>query len=269
MCGNMTILTTDHLTRQFGNFKAVDDLTLSVIERDNFGLLGPYGAGKTTSIKMIITLLPPSAGSASVGGFDVVRNSSEVRRLIGYVPQIISADGTLTGRENLMIFASLYDIPRRERKERIDEALAFMDLADVADNLVKTYSGGMIRRLEIAQSMLHHPKVLFLDEPTIGLDPVGRKIVWDHIEKLRSEYGTTIFLTTHYMEEADKLCTRVGIMSRGKLAAIGAPADLKASLNTENATLEDVFTHYTSGNLDSSESFRETFLTRRTATRLA
>ncbi|MGD0204048.1 MAG: ATP-binding cassette domain-containing protein [Candidatus Bathyarchaeia archaeon] len=264
----MPILTTEHLTRRFGQLTAVDDLTISVDEGEIFGLLGPNGAGKSTAIKMLTTLLPPTAGSASVGGFDVVHNASNVRRLIGYVPQLLSADGTLTGRENLMIFAKLYDIPKSERATRIDESLEFMELTDACDKLVKNYSGGMIRRLEIALSMLHRPKVLFLDEPTLGLDPVGRKAVWDHIQKLRADYGTTIFLTTHYMEEADNLCFRVAIMHLGKLAVIGTPTDLKASLNKENVTLDDVFVYYTGGELDKGESYRETTMTRRTARRL-
>jgi ABC-2 type transport system ATP-binding protein len=264
----MPILTTEHLTRRFKELTAVDDLTISVNQGEIFGLLGPNGAGKSTVIKMITTLLPPTNGSASVGGFDVVHNASNVRRLIGYVPQILSADGTLTGRENLMIFAKLYDIPKSERATRIEESLEFMGLTDACDKLVKNYSGGMIRRLEIAQSMLHRPKVLFLDEPTIGLDPVGRKAVWDHIQKLRADYGTTIFLTTHYMEEADKLCSRVAIMNLGKLAVIGAPADLKASLKGDNVTLDDVFINYTGGALDRGESYRETAKTRQTASRL-
>jgi ABC-2 type transport system ATP-binding protein len=264
----MAILTTEHLTRRFKELTAVDDLTISVDEGEIFGLLGPNGAGKSTVIKMITTLLPPTSGSASVGGFDVVHNASKVRRLIGYVPQILSADGTLTGRENLMIFAKLYDIPKSERTPRIDESLEFMGLTDASDKLVKNYSGGMIRRLEIAQAMLHHPKVLFLDEPTIGLDPVGRKAVWDHIQKLCADFDTTIFLTTHYMEEADKLCSRVAIMHLGKLAVIGVPADLKASLNKENVTLDDVFVYYTGGELESGGSYREASMTRQTARRL-
>jgi ABC-2 type transport system ATP-binding protein len=264
----MAILTTEHLTRRFKELTAVDDLTISVDEGEIFGLLGPNGAGKSTVIKMITTLLPPTSGSASVGGFDVVHNASKVRRLIGYVPQILSADGTLTGRENLMIFAKLYDIPKSERAPRIDESLEFMGLTDASGKLVKNYSGGMIRRLEIAQAMLHHPKVLFLDEPTIGLDPVGRKAVWDHIQKLCADFDTTIFLTTHYMEEADKLCSRVAIMHLGKLAVIGVPADLKASLNKENVTLDDVFVHYTGGELESGGSYREASMTRQTARRL-
>jgi ABC-2 type transport system ATP-binding protein len=264
----MSIIVTDKLTRSFGQMKAVDNLTLSVDEGEVFGLLGPNGAGKSTTIKMITTLLPPTSGCATVGGLDLAHNASKIRRLIGYVPQILSADGTLTGRENLVVFAKLYDIPKSERQKRIETSLEFMGLTDASNKLVKEYSGGMIRRLEIAQSMLHRPKILFLDEPTIGLDPVGRKAVWDHIQKLRSDYGMTIFVTTHYMEEADKLCSRVAIMHLGKLAVIGEPDHLKASLNIENATLEDVFTHYTGGALDKSEGYREASSTRQTARRL-
>jgi len=264
----MSVLSTEHLCRSFGELKAVDDFCISVEKKEVFGLLGPNGAGKTTVIKMITTLLPPSGGKASVGGFDITHEANSVRRLIGYVPQILSADGTLTGRENLMIFAKLYDIPKQERNTRIEESLKFMDLADASDKLVKNYSGGMIRRLEIAQSMLHRPRVLFLDEPTIGLDPVGRRAVWEHILRLRDEYGTTIFLTTHYMEEADSLCSRVAIMHLGKLVAIGPPAGLKASLGKENATLDDVFTYFTGHALESGGSFRDARSVRRTARRL-
>lgn len=264
----MAILTTEHLTRRFGELTAVDDLNISVEDGEIFGLLGPNGAGKSTAIKMIITLLPPTAGNACIGGFDLTHNPGRIRRLIGYVPQLLSADGTLTARENLSIFAKLYDIPKKERTKRIDDSLEFMGLMDACDKMVKNYSGGMIRRLEIAQSMLHRPKILFLDEPTIGLDPVGRKAVWDHIQKIQNDYGTTIFLTTHYMEEADKLCSRVAIMHLGKLAVIGSPAALKASLNDENATLDDVFVHYTGGTLERGEGYREASQTRRTARRL-
>ena len=261
----MPVLTTEHLTRRFGDFTAVDDLNLSVDGGEIFALLGPNGAGKTTTIKMLITLLPPTSGRATIGGLELSHSAREIRRIIGYVPQMLSADGSLTGRENLMIFAKLYDIPRGERERRIDELLKFMDLAEASDKLVKNYSGGMVRRLEIAQSMIHHPEILFLDEPTIGLDPVGRRAVWDFIEKLRLDFGTTIFLTTHYMEEADKLCSRVAIMHLGKLAIVGEPSALKASLNLADATLDNVFTHYTGGELDRGESFRETRMARRTA----
>ncbi|MCR4407838.1 MAG: ATP-binding cassette domain-containing protein [Anaerolineae bacterium] len=264
----MVILKTEALTRRFGPLTAVDALMISVEAGEVFGLLGPNGAGKTTTIKMLTTLLPPTEGSAQVAGFDIVRQAADVRRCIGYVPQLLSADGSLTGYENLLIFAKLYDIPRTGREERVREALAFMGLSDAADKLVRNYSGGMIRRLEIAQSMLHRPQVLFLDEPTIGLDPLARKLVWEYIEKLRTQYGTTIFLTTHLMEEADKLCSRVAIMHLGKIGALGTPAELKDSIGGNGATLDDVFIHYTSGTLESGGSYRETSRTRRTARRL-
>jgi ABC-2 type transport system ATP-binding protein len=192
-----------------------------------------------------------------------------VRRVIGYVPQLVSADGALTGYENLLIFAKLYGISRAERKQRIRDALDFMGLAEVSDKLVRNYSGGMIRRLEVAQSMLHKPKVLLLDEPTVGLDPIARKGVWGHIQRLCKDFGTTILLTTHYMEEADQLCDRVAIMHLGKVAAIGTPAELKASIGANGVTLEDVFVHYTGYELDSGGSYREVSRTRRTARRLA
>lgn len=264
----MSILETHSLTRRFGDLTAVDALTLSVDAGEVFGLLGPNGAGKTTTVKMLTTLLPPSAGSASVAGFDISRNAGDVRRVIGYVPQLISADGGLTGRENLTVFARLYDLPRREREQRVRDALAFMGLADAADKLVRDYSGGMIRRLEIAQSMLHRPRVLFLDEPTVGLDPAARRAVWDHIEHLRTQYGTTVVLTTHLMDEADSLCTRVAIMHLGKVAAIGSPEALCASVNGGHATLDDVFIHYSGGELETGGNYRETFRTRRVASRL-
>jgi ABC-2 type transport system ATP-binding protein len=264
----MTILETRALCRQFGALTAVDDLNLCIEPGEVFGLLGPNGAGKTTTIKMLTTLLPPTSGGASVAGFDIIRQSTAVRRVIGYVPQMISADGTLTGRENLMVFARLYDIPRREIDERVRTALEFMGLADSADKLVRGYSGGMIRRLEIAQSTLHRPPVLFLDEPTVGLDPNARHAVWEHIEELRRNFGMTILLTTHVMEEADSLCSRVAIMHHGKLVAMGTPSELKDSIGGKNKTLDDVFIHYTGDVLDSGGSYRETRQTRRTARRL-
>jgi ABC-2 type transport system ATP-binding protein len=262
------IIETKALTRSFGELIAVDAMTISVEPGETFGLLGPNGAGKTTAIKMLITLLPPTSGDASVAGYSILRRASEVRRMIGYVPQMLSTEGTLTGYENLLIFARLYDIPRRERKTRIGNALKFMGLEEDAGRLVRTYSGGMVRRLEIAQSILHRPPVLFLDEPTVGLDPLARKAVWEHIERLRNEYGTTIFMTTHLMEEADSMCDRVAIMHRGKVVVIGEPDDLKASIGREGATLEDVFIHYTGSELESGGSYRDVSRTRRTARRL-
>jgi ABC-2 type transport system ATP-binding protein len=191
-----------------------------------------------------------------------------VRRVIGYVPQLLSADGTLTGYENLLIFAKLYDLPGNEREERIRSSLEFMGLSDSANKMVREYSGGMIRRLEIAQSMLHRPHMLFLDEPTVGLDPGARRAVWDHLLQLRDQFGTTIFLTTHLMEEADDLCSRVAIMHLGNIAAIGTPEELKKSIGMQEATLDDVFIHYSGNKLDTGGSYRETSRTRRTARRL-
>lgn len=264
----MEIIVTDRLTRRFGQLTAVKELSMSVRAGEVFCLVGPNGAGKTTTIKMLITLLPPSAGKATIAGFDIVKQAAEVRRVIGYVPQVISADGSLTGYENLLVFAKLYDIPRPQRQQRVKEALEFMGLLEAAHSLVRNYSGGMIRRLEIAQSMLHRPKVLFMDEPTVGLDPVARRAVWDHIKRLRNEYGMTIFLTTHYMEEAESICDRVAIMNRGVVAAVGSPAELKSSIGKPDSTLDDVFTYYTGDTLESGGSYRDVLRVRRTARRL-
>ncbi len=264
----MAILEMQKLTRRFGKLTAVDSLTITVEPGEVFGLVGPNGAGKSTTLKILTTLLPPTSGSARVAGFDVTRQAADVRRVIGYVPQMLSADGTLTGYENLLIFAKLYDLPSAGREERVRNALAFMGLVDAADKLVREYSGGMIRRLEIAQSMLHEPSVLFLDEPTVGLDPVARKAVWERIEQLRNEFGTTILLTTHYMEEADSLCNRVAVMHRGKVAALGTPAELKQSIGGKGATLDDVFAHFAGVELESGGSYRETFRTRGVARRV-
>jgi ABC-2 type transport system ATP-binding protein len=262
------ILETQGLTRQFGKITAVDGLTISVEAGEVFGLLGPNGAGKSTAIKMLTTLLPPSSGRAKIAGFDLKSQAAEVRWRIGYVPQALSADDTLTGYENLLIFAKLYNIPRRERESRVRQALVFMGLQDVANRLVHQYSGGMIRRLEIAQSILHQPLVLFLDEPTVGLDPLARAAVWEQVRQLRDNYGTTIVLTTHFMEEADNLCSRVAIMHQGRVIAIGTPAELKASLGKSGATLDEVFIHYTGDQLALGGSYRDVSRTRRTARRL-
>jgi ABC-2 type transport system ATP-binding protein len=262
------MINTLQLTKRFGDFTAVDELSLDVPAGEVFGLLGPNGAGKTTTIKMLITLMAPTSGCATVNGLDVVKRAGDVRRTIGYVPQILSADGTLTGFENLMVFAKLYDVPRGERNQRVDDALQFMGLEDSAKSMVRNYSGGMIRRLEIAQAFVHHPRVLFLDEPTVGLDPVARQVVWERIEHLRRDYGTTILVTTHYMDEAEKLCQRVAVMNFGKVAVIGTPTELKASLGRADATLDDVFAHYTGGQLDTGGNWRDTQRMRRTVQRL-
>jgi len=264
----MAILETEELTRRFGALTAVNALTISVESGEMFGLLGPNGAGKTTVIKMLTTLLRPTSGKAWLAGFDIIRQAAGARRVIGYVPQALSVDGSLTGYENLLIFAKLYDIPHAKRESHIHEALGFMGLTDAGDKLVRQYSGGMIRRLEIAQSTLHRPRLLFLDEPTVGLDPLARKAVWEHIEQLRANYGTTIFMTTHYMEEADSLCTRVAIMHLGNVVAIGTPAHLKASAGRDTVTLDDVFIQYTGGAVESGGSYHETSTERRTAERL-
>ena len=256
------------LVRRYGDFTAVAGIDLDVRAGEVFGLLGPNGAGKTTTIKMLVTLLPPTAGTATVGGYSITNQAGDVRRLIGYVPQALSADGMLTGRENLMVFAKLYDVPRREQKTRVDDALAFMGLTEAAGRMVRTYSGGMVRRLEIAQTLIHRPRVLFLDEPTIGLDPVARRAVWRHLEALRVQYGTTLFVTTHYMEEADELCDRTAIMNRGKLVALDTPAALKAAVGVHEATLEDAFAHFTGASLESGGTYRDVRSVRRTAGRL-
>ncbi|MBD6614306.1 ATP-binding cassette domain-containing protein [Komarekiella sp. 'clone 1'] len=262
------ILETQGLTRRFGKVTAVEHLNISVEQSEVFGLLGPNGAGKSTVIKMLTTLLPLSSGKAILAGYDVTRQATAVRRVIGYVPQALSADGSLTGYENLLIFAKLYEIPWKRRDRHIHDMLAFMDLQDAANRLVRTYSGGMIRKLEIAQSILHQPRILFLDEPTVGLDPLARTQVWKLVQQLCADYGTTIFLTTHFLEEADSLCSRVAIMQQGKVITTGTPSDLKASLNQPNATLDDVFIYYTGDQLASGVSYRETARNRRAAQRL-
>jgi ABC-2 type transport system ATP-binding protein len=264
---DVAVIETTALTRRYDQLLAVDRLDLTVGAGRIFGLLGPNGAGKTTVIKMLTTLLPPSAGGARVAGFDVVREAREVRRRIGYVSQMLSADSGLTAVENLRLSAALYGIPRRERAARMDAALDFIGLAEAARQLVKTYSGGMIRRLELAQALLHEPAVLFLDEPTIGLDPLARRAVWERLLALKARGGTTILITTHDMEEADVLCDEVALMQRGVLAARGTPAELKRQVGPE-ATLDDVFAHFAGGSIDEGGTYRDVRRTRTTARRL-
>jgi ABC-2 type transport system ATP-binding protein len=256
------------LSRRFDRFVAVDALDLAVRRAAIFGLLGSNGAGKSTTIRMLTTLLPPTGGSARVAGYDVVGDPRAVRAHIGYVPQMVSADGELTARENLLIAAKLYGVPRHERDARITEALAFMGLADFTHVLVARFSGGMIRRLELAQAMLHRPRVLFLDEPTIGLDPVARRAVWDRIRELRDRYGTTILMTTHDMEEADALCETVAFLHLGRLVASGEPSRLKRAIGP-TATLDDVFIRYAGGVREERGEYADVKRTRRTAERLA
>ncbi|MCX5495346.1 ATP-binding cassette domain-containing protein [Kaistia dalseonensis] len=231
---------TRGLTKAFDGHVVVDHVDLEVRDGEIFGLIGPNGAGKSTLIKMLTTLLPPTSGEATVAGCDLLREARLVRARIGYVPQLLSADGALTGRENLLLSARLYLLPRKERAERIAEALAMTGLEGAADRPAQNYSGGMLRRLEIAQSTLHRPRLLIMDEPTVGLDPVARNAIWDHVRDLRTRFGTTILITTHVMEEVEALCDRVGILHHGRLEKVGTPAALKAEIGPD-ATLDDVF----------------------------
>jgi len=248
----------------------VDRVDLLIAAGETFGLLGPNGAGKTTTIRMLTTLLKPDQGTVAVFGVDAAAQPMLVRRLIGYVPQLLSADASLTGRENVELFARLFDVPRRVRGQRVDEALSAMGLTEAGQRLVKTYSGGMIRRLELAQALVNAPRLLVLDEPTVGLDPIARAGVWEFIAGLRQSSHTTVLMTTHYMEEADLYCDRVALMHHGTIRATGTSAELKAGLG-EGATLDDVFRHYTGGTLDDDSEqggIRDVRRARRTARRL-
>jgi len=218
------------LTKRFGDFVAVDNISFAVPQGEIFGLLGPNGAGKTTLIRMMTTLTPPSEGLARVAGHDVRKDPDGVRNSIGVIPQALTSDPELTAEENLQIHAKIYGVPAEERGELIRELLEAVDLEQFAKALVGTFSGGMRRRLEIARGLVHSPKILFLDEPTTGLDPVSRTNVWEMIEKLQRQSGLTILLTTHYMDEADKLCERVAIVDHGKLVALDTPTRLKDSI---------------------------------------
>jgi ABC-2 type transport system ATP-binding protein len=264
-------VTVRGLRHSFGEHVAVDGVDLSVRRGEVFGLLGPNGAGKTTTIRVLNTLLPLQEGTVEVFGHDVRRARMAVRRLLGYVPQQLSIEAALTGRENVSWFARLYDVPRRERKQRVADALDAMGLADAADRLAGTYSGGMVRRLELAQALVNRPALLVLDEPTVGLDPVARDGVWQRVEEMRQATGMTVLLTTHYMEEAEALCDRVALMHLGKLRAVGPTDELCRALGS-GATLEDVFRHHTGNTLEGDElgkgGLRAVRSTRRTARRV-
>jgi len=225
----MVPIETSGLTKYYGDLCAVDHLDLAV-GNEIFGLLGPNGSGKTTTVLMLTTLLEPTRGSARICGFDTRDEAQEVRRQLSYVPQEMAVDVKLTGRENVSLFAKLYGIAGRD--DAVDRALGMMDLSERADDLVRTYSGGMRRRLELAQALVHEPKVLFLDEPTLGLDVASRRRIWDHIRTLRSR-GMTIFVTTHYMDEADASCDRVAILDRGRVVAMDSPAALRARVGKD------------------------------------
>jgi len=259
------------LTYSFGKNRAVDDLSFSVEPGECFGLLGPNGAGKTTTIRLLNTLLPLQHGEVQVFGQAVRHHPMDVRRLIGYVPQQLSIEGDLTGRENVEWFARLFDVPRKERRDRVDEVLAMVDLRADESRLASTYSGGMVRRLELAQALVNRPALLVLDEPTVGLDPVARDSVWHRVAQMQRDHGMTVLLTTHYMEEADALCDRIALMHHGALKALGSPEELKADVGPD-ATLEDVFRHHTGETLEGPISekggLRSVRATRRTARRL-
>jgi ABC-2 type transport system ATP-binding protein len=234
------VVETHALVRRFGEVLAVDSVSFTVEAREIFGLIGPNGAGKSTLLKMLTTMLPPTSGRALVAGFDITGAPEQVRRHIGYVPQLLSSDRELTGYENLLLSARLYLIPKKERERRIEDAIAMMNLGDARDRLVRDYSGGMLRRLEIAQSMLHRPAILFLDEPTVGLDPGGRHTVWEHVKRLNQDLGSAIVLTTHYMDEAEELCHRVAVIHSGRIIECGTPEHLKARY-APDGTLDDVY----------------------------
>ncbi|MFE1173046.1 ATP-binding cassette domain-containing protein [Streptomyces sp. NPDC058773] len=223
-------VTCRGLRYAFGETKAVDGVDLSVRPGEVFGLLGPNGAGKTTAIRCVTTLLPVPAGMVRVFGHDAAKERMAVRRLLGYVPQQLSADAGLTGRENVALFARVFDVSRRERAARVAQALAAVGLTEAAGRLAKTYSGGMIRRLELAQALVSAPRLLMLDEPTIGLDPIARTSVWEHINAVRAATGMTVLVTTHYMDEADQYCDRVALMHHGRIRALGTPDELRAAL---------------------------------------
>jgi len=226
----MAIIAVRALTKTYGKIRAVDGLDLDIEKGEIFGLLGPNGAGKTTTIGMLCTVVRPTSGSATLAGHDIVKAPAAVRRSVGIVFQDPTLDTTLTGRENLILHSMLYGIPKGLREKRIDEILKLVDLKERADDVTRQYSGGMRRRLELARGLLHRPAVLFLDEPTLGLDPQTRARTWEYIKKMAKEEKTTVVLTTHYMEEADQVCDRVGIIDHGKIIAIGRPEALKEKM---------------------------------------
>src|SRR5450631_699207 len=227
-------IEVDHIVKKYGDFTAVDDVSFSVKEGEIFGLLGPNGAGKSTLIRMMTTLIPITGGKARIGGHDVSREADAARRMIGVIPQALTSDLDLTVSENMNIYAKLYDVPSKERKKSIDELLELVDLTKWRDAATKTLSGGMRRRLEIARGLVHHPRIFFLDEPTTGLDPVSRVAVWEMLGNIKAQRQLTILITTHYMDEADRLCDRIAIVDHGKLVALDSPTALKTSVPGSN-----------------------------------
>jgi ABC-2 type transport system ATP-binding protein len=252
----MPDVEVENLTKRFGDFVAVDGLSFTVNHGEVFGLLGPNGAGKSTLIRMLTTLVPPSSGTARILGFDILRSANDVRQSIGVIPQAMTSDMDLSAEENMTIFARLYGIPRERRKRSIRELLKAVDLEQWAEKPVKMFSGGMRRRLEIARGLVHEPKVFFLDEPTTGLDPVSRVAVWEMLAQLKREHDLTILVTTHYMDEADKLCDRIAIIDHGKLVALDSPLKLKGSIPGKNI-LEVSFSDVPAGWLDTLKELPE------------
>ena len=236
----MDAIDVQQIVKKFGDFTAVNGISFAVQEGEIFGLLGPNGAGKSTLIRMLVTLLPPTAGTALVNGFDVIKQADGVRRSIGVIPQAMTSDLELSVEENLIIFAKLYGVPRAKRVKLIDELLQAVELTQWRDAQVKNLSGGMRRRVEIARGLVHEPRIFFLDEPTTGLDPVSRVAVWEMLSKIKAERNLTILITTHYMDEADKLCDRIAIVDHGELKALDSPLKLKASIPGKNV-LEATF----------------------------
>jgi ABC-2 type transport system ATP-binding protein len=228
--GAVNAIEVDHIVKKYGNFTAVDDVSFTVKEEEIFGLLGPNGAGKSTLIRMMTTLIPITGGAARIMGHDVARDPESVRRTIGVIPQALTSDLDLTVEENMSIYAKLYDVPPKRRKEAIDELLETVDLTKWRDAQTKTLSGGMRRRLEIARGLVHSPRIFFLDEPTTGLDPVSRVAVWEMLTNIKSKRKLTVLITTHYMDEADRLCNRIAIVDHGKLVALDTPEALKATV---------------------------------------
>lgn len=270
MPSNAPLVRVESLVKRYGSFAAVDGISFSFREGEVFGLLGPNGAGKSTTIKVLTTLSLPDGGTAQVAGLDVVQRDAEVRELLGYVPQALSVDGALTGLENLSVMARLTNVPRSQRKPRIAEVLELLDLGEAARRRASTYSGGLIRRLEIGQAILHRPRLLILDEPTVGLDPLSRRKVWDHLTRLRTETNLALLLTTHYMEEAEALCDTIAIMNRGRIAALGTLEALRTQAQAPGASLDDLFTHFagTRGTEPEEGRWKEARNARRTAKRL-
>lgn len=226
----VSMVEVRNLSKTFGKLRAVDDVSFEVREGEIFGFLGPNGAGKSTTINMLTTLLKPSSGTAQVCGYDVYKDANEVRRNVGVVPQEYTADEDMTGRDNIMFCADLYGLPRSNSNAHAEELLRLVELADAANRKVSTYSGGMRRRLELASGLINYPKLLFLDEPTLGLDVQTRAAVWNYIRMLKKDYHMTLFLTTHYLEEADALCDRIAIIDHGHIVRIGTPSELKANI---------------------------------------